>query len=160
MNYVGFIPAGVLLAGFGASIKASVPRHRLATIGAFLIGLFGGGVALSGLFSCDIGCPQVGGSTENLIHDRIAPFIFLAGSLGAVSLGLHFRSLPPLRTLWAYSIVSGLLGLGLLAALASTLESRELTGLWQRVLLAVLFAWCAVVGLRLFRSEAIGSPAA
>ncbi len=159
MNYAGFVPAGVLLVGFGASIKASVPRHRLATIGAFLISLFGGGIALSGLFSCDIGCPQAGGSIQNLIHDRLAPLTFVSGSLGAVCLGLRFRSLRPLRLLWAYSLVSGFLGLVFLAAVASTLESREFTGLWQRLLLAVLFGWCAVVGLRL-SLKGIESPAA
>jgi hypothetical protein len=160
MNYAGFVPAGVLLGAFGVSIKASVARHRLATIGAFLISLFGGGIALSGLFSCDTGCPQAGGSIENLIHNGLAPLTFLSGSLGAVCLGLHFRRLRSLRPLWAYSIVSGLLGLGFLVTVASTLESREFTGLWQRLLLAVLFGWCAVVALRLSLRAAGESPAA
>lgn len=159
MNYAGFAPAGLLLAGFGASIKASLPRQPAATLGALLIGLFGTGVALSGFFSCDIGCPQQGGTIQNLIHDRLAPLTFLSGSLGAISLGLGFRSLPSLRPLWIYSIASGLAGLVLLAAVASTLETRELTGLWQRLLLAVLFGWCAVVGLRLFCMDDIEAPA-
>jgi hypothetical membrane protein len=150
MNYVGFVPAGLLLAGFGASLRESVAQHRLATIGALLVGLFGGGVALSGLFSCDVGCPQVGGSTQNFIHDKLGPLTFVSGSLGAISLGIRFRSLPRLRSLWAYSIASGLLGLCLLGAVASTLESREFSGLWQRLLLAVLFGWCAIVGFHLF----------
>jgi len=37
-----------------------------------------------------------------------------------------------------------------LVALATSLESRLLTGLWQRLLLVMLFSWCAVVGLRVF----------
>ena len=158
MNYLGFVPAGVLLAGFGVSTALSVPPNRFAIIGASLITFFGVGVALSGLFSCDVGCPQVSGSTQNLVHDRLAPLVFLSGSLGAVSLGLRFRSLPELRSLWVYSIVSGLLGLIFLAAVASTLESRELTGLWQRLLLAALFGWCALVGLRLFRNAELRPP--
>ena len=159
MNYAGFVPAGLLLVGFGASIKASLPQQRAATTGALLLVLFGAGVGLSGLFSCDVGCPQDGGSIQNLIHDRLAPLTFLSGSLGAVSLGVGFRSLPPLRPIWIYSIASGVAGLGLLAAVASTLETRELTGLWQRLLLAVLFSWCAVVALRLSRIDEVESPA-
>ena len=159
MNYGGFVPAGLLLAGLGASIRASLPKQRGTTIGALLIAVFGAGVALSGVFSCDVGCPQDGGSIQNLIHDRLAPFTFLSGSLGAVGLGLGFRSLPPLRSIWIYSIASGVAGLGLLAAIASTLETRELTGLWQRLLLAVLFAWCTVVALRLYRIDELESPA-
>ncbi len=153
MNYAGFVPAGLFLVGFGASIKVSLPQQRAATLGALLVALFGAGVALSGLFSCDVGCPQDGGSIQNLIHDRLAPFTFLSGSLGAASLGLGFRRLPSLRPIWLYSTASGVAGLGLLAAVASTLETRELTGLWQRLLLAVLLGWCAVVALRLSRID-------
>ena len=160
MNFVGFVPAGLLIAGFGASVGVELPRRRLASIGAFLICIFGGGMALSGLVSCDVGCPQVGGSVQNLMHDRIAPPTFLSGSLAAISLGLAFRSMPTLRSLWAYSVASGLLGLAFLAAVASTLESRSFTGLWQRLLLATLLTWCAVMAIRLSRSRATGSPAA
>jgi hypothetical protein len=52
-----------------------------------------------------------------------------------------------------YSIASGVLALCFLAALAGTLETRVLTGTWQRLLLTVLFTWCAIVGLRLFREH-------
>ncbi len=152
MNYLGFVAAGLLLCCFGLSAGAMVQPGRGALIGPALVTIFGLGVALSGLFSCDPGCPRANGSTQNLIHDRLAPLTFLAGSLGPVFLGLHFRRLPHLRRLWLYSVASGALGLVLLAAVASSLESRELTGLWQRLLLAVLFSWCATVSLKLFHA--------
>lgn len=158
MNYAGFAPTGLLLMGFGVALAARLPRHRWTTVGASLVGLFGGGILLAGFFSCDVGCPQSGGSIANLVHDRIAPPTFLAGSLGAVCLGLRFRSLASLRALWVYSVVSGALGVAFLAGLASTLESREFTGLWQRLLLTALFAWCAVVSVRLALSGRIESP--
>lgn len=155
MNYLGFVPTGLMLAGFGVSMKMRMPRHPLITLGALLLVFFGVGVAMSGFFSCDIGCPRTGGSLQNLIHDRLAPLLFASGSLGAVFLGIRFRSCPQLRPFWGYSIVSGILGFCLLAAVASTLESREFTGLWQRLLIAVLFGWCAVIGLRIFREDAV-----
>jgi hypothetical protein len=103
------------------------------------------------VISCDPGCPQRGGSTESLIHDRMAPVIFLAVISGAAMLGTRFRSLPAWRSLSVYSLVSSALGLAFLAALVSSLETRALSGLWQRLMLATLFLWCAVVGLRASR---------
>lgn len=73
MNYAGFVPAGLMVAAFGVACAAILPRHRLVTLAAVLVTLFGSGVAASGFVSCDPGCPQSGGSLENLIHDGIAP---------------------------------------------------------------------------------------
>jgi hypothetical protein len=107
-------------------------------------------VAASGIFSCDPGCPQTGGTIENLIHNAIGPITFLCLSVGAGILGLRFRHDLAWRGLWVYSLLTAILGLCFLAALAGSLDARELTGLWQRLLLAVLFLWCAVVGVRAF----------
>jgi hypothetical membrane protein len=153
MNYAGFLPLGLMIAGFGVSIRAGVPRHASTTVGAFLVILFGLGIAASGLISCDVGCPQTGGSLENILHEMIGPASFVSGSLAAIVLGIGFRGIPLLRSLSVYSIASGVLALCFLAALAGTLETRVLTGTWQRLLLTVLFTWCAIVGLRLFREH-------
>lgn len=153
LNYAGFIPAGLMLGLFGLALGAKLPRDRLAVSGAILVIVFGAGLTASGLFSCDPGCPQSGGSIENLVHDRIAPLAFLSLILGAALLGLRFRSLPAWRRLSTYSLATSAVGLCLLIALASSLESRSLTGLWQRLLLAALFSWCVVVALHAFRAE-------
>jgi hypothetical membrane protein len=160
MNYGGFVPAGLLLVGFGVSLRDGVPRGRTSNVGTLLILFFGFGIALSGLFSCDVGCPQFGGSLENLIHDRLAPVTFASGGIGVILLGWRFRGIPSLRRLWVYSVASGILGLSFLVAVASSLESRELTGLWQRLLLAVLFIWCAVVGYWFARGSGSRAPLA
>jgi hypothetical protein len=62
-----------------------------------------------------------------------------------------FRGDTAWRSLSVFSLVSSILGLCFLAALVGSLEARELTGLWQRLLLAVLFLWCAVIGLRSYQ---------
>jgi len=151
INYGGFLLGGLLLAAFGVSLGLHISGGRALRIGSVLITLFGIGVALSGVFSCDVGCPQSSGSLENLIHNRIAPLAFASGSIGCILLGVRFRSFPSFHSLWAYSIVSGVLGLCFLVVLASSLQSRQLSGLWQRLLLASLFSWCAVVGYKLLR---------
>lgn len=151
LNYAGFVPAGLMIVALGVALAGILPRQRLALAAAALVAIFGAGVAASGVVSCDPGCPQDGGSLENLLHNRIAPLAFLCLIAGAGLLGIQFRRLPAWRALSVFSLLTSGCGLLLLVALASSLEARELTGLWQRLLLAVLFLWCAVVGWRAAR---------
>ncbi len=148
MNYGGFVVAGLLLTTFGVSLLRIMPDERLPMIGSMFAIVFGAGVTASGLISCDPGCPQVGGSTENFIHDKIAPIAFICLILATWLLGGSFRRMPQWRSLSVYSLVTGFVALGCLVALIGTLESRVLTGLWQRLLLVVLFLWTGIVGVR------------
>jgi hypothetical membrane protein len=154
MNDAGFLAGGLLLAAFGVALVESLPRRHVAILAAILVTLFGAGIAASGIASCDPGCPQTGGSVENLVHNRIAPIAFLCLIAAAGILGVLFRSDPFWRSLSNFSLVSSLVGLCLLVALASSLDTRELTGLWQRLLLLVLCLWCAIIGLRASRRPA------
>ncbi len=159
MNYAGFVPAGLMLAAFGVSLAWALPRHRLTIFAAALVALFGAGVAASGFISCDAGCPQAEGSIENLAHNGIAPISFLCLILGAGILGIYFRRLSAWRACSAYSLLTSALALCFLVALASSLDTRALTGLWQRLLLSVSLLWCAVIGLRAFQyPTALRSP--
>jgi len=151
LNYAGFVPGGLLLAAFGVALAGALPKRRLTLAAAALVTLFGCGVAASGFISCDTGCPQAGGSIENAIHNAIAPIAFLSLIAGAATLGLCFRRLPEWRAFSLYSLLTSAFALCFLAALASSLDNRELTGLWQRLLLATLFLWCAVIGVRAFQ---------
>jgi hypothetical membrane protein len=157
MNFAGFLPGGLMLAAFGVALPRALPRRRVATLAVILVTLFGVGVAASGIASCDPGCPQTAGSVENLVHNRIAPIAFLCLIVAAGILGVLFRGDTAWHPISNYSLVSSIVGLCLLAVLASSLDTRQLTGLWQRLLLAVLFLWCAVVGLRAFRSLGVPS---
>ncbi len=150
MNYPGFVLAGLLIIGFGVALLRGLPSRPMATIGAALTLVFGLGVVGSGLLSCDPGCPQAGGSTENFLHDKIAPLGFLALITATWLLGVVFRRLAEWRALSLYSIATGVVALAFLLGIGSTLETRVYTGLWQRLLVATLFAWTTVIGWRLF----------
>ncbi len=151
MNYAGFVPGGLMLAAFGVALMFSLPRSRLARLAAVLVTTFGIGIAASGLISCDRGCPQGQGSLENVVHNTIAPISFVCLIAAMAILGLRFRKSPAWRRLWLFSLVASAIALCLLVLLAGSLDSRVLTGLWQRLLLAVLFSWCAIVGVEAFR---------
>jgi len=158
LNYAGFVPAGLMLAALGVALAGVLPRDRLTIVAAALVTLFGCGVATSGVIWCDPGCPQTGGSLENLVHNTIAPISFLSLIVGAGILGIGFRRFPAWRPLSVYSLLTSAFGLLLLVALANSLEARMLTGLWQRLLLATLFLWCAVIALRAFRCAQLDGP--
>jgi hypothetical membrane protein len=153
MNYAGFVPAGLMLAAFGITLAAALPRDSFRIVASILVTLFGAGVAADGIIACDPGCPQSEGSVENLIHNRIAPVAFLCAITGAGIVGVRFRRLLAWRNLSRYSLMTSAVALCFLVALATSLESRLLTGLWQRLLLVTLFSWCAVVSLRVSSSQ-------
>ena len=158
MNYAGFVLGGLLIASLGLAMFKLLPRGLSMSLGSVLVGLFGIGVALSGVVSCDLGCPQATGSTANTIHNAIAPLAFLSLIVASVLLGVRWRSDSQLQKIAIYSILTGISGFALLGMLASSLESRELTGLWQRLLLLVLFSWCIIVGLNLGSYEMKQQP--
>src|SRR4029079_2669857 len=151
MNFVGFIPAGLMMALFGISLF-HLPKHLMKGIGASLIILFGVGVVIAGSFSCDPGCPQQGGSFENSIHDAISGPAFLSATTGILLIGISFRRSPFWKALWVYSLVSALLAYSFIFLLINSLDSRIYTGLWQRLLIATIFLWCGIMGLKMFNS--------
>lgn len=152
MNFVGFIPSGLMIAVFGISQLWLLPKGIVSRIGSTLIILFGVGMATAGVFSCDVGCPREG-SFENMIHDQVSGPAFLCGIIGILLLGISFRKIPSWRSLWLYSVISALISLVFIAALINSIESYSLTGTWQRLLLLTIFLWCGTVGLRMFRLE-------
>ena len=152
MNFVGFIPAGLMIALFGISLF-QLPKHLMKDIGASLIFLFGVGVVIAGSFSCDPGCPQQGGSFENSIHDGISGPAFLSASTGILLIGFSLRRSLFWKTLWVYSLVTALFAYSFIFLLINSLDSRIYTGLWQRLLIATIFLWCGIVGLKMFNSS-------
>ena len=150
MNYAGFIPTGIMMIAFGVALSRILPSGRLNTTAAALIMIFGLGVVTSGIFSCDPGCPA-DGSLENTIHDRIAPVVFLSLILGIAILGFQFRRTPNWSQLARYSLLTSAVAFVCMIALVVSFNTRTQTGLWQRLMLAALFLWCARIGLNAYR---------
>jgi hypothetical membrane protein len=148
MNYGGFLPTGIAFLAFAVSIRSLTPQTRTTSLAAFLLLVFAMGSITAGLAPCDVGCPQGTGSLSNMIHDNASPLAFLALIVAVATLGMYFRRVPEWRTLWLYSIGTSLASLALMIALIASLETRALTGLWQRLLLVILFVWSTKVSIR------------
>jgi hypothetical protein len=116
--------------------------------------VYGLGIAAAGLYSCDAGCPSRDLSSGAMVHQVVSIIAFVAGILGIALWAFAFRPLAAWRPLWRYSAISSAVALVLLLVLDASKESRALTGVWQRLCIATLDLWCAVVGLRAFRSRA------
>lgn len=152
MNYVGFILCGLLFVCFAISLLKIVSKVFIAKLGAFLILIFGIGMLMAGIFSCDPGCPTVG-SLEATIHDRVSASTFLSAIIGMVLLGISFRKSILYKSISVYSILSGLVSAILLLIMINTFESRVFTGLWQRLLLLTIFLWTTIVALRYYKAN-------
>lgn len=152
LNFAGFVPAGLLLAGFGVSLANLRPRRRGSVLAAACMTMFGLGLTFAGIYSCDPGCPHRGASSEAMLHDRITSFAFLSGIAGVALMAYYFRNLKNWRDLWPYSAITSAMAYGFLIASGASLESRLLTGLCQRLFLGTLFLWCIIVSVRIFRS--------
>jgi hypothetical membrane protein len=151
MNWIGFIPSGLMISLFGTSLTTLLPKSPIARIGSILILVFGLGMVVAGNFSCDIGCPREG-SLENSIHDKISGAIFVLVVIGILLLGISFRYNPRMRSLWIYSVISAFLALIFLMVLISSIESYTTTGLWQRLFLGTIFLWCVIVGYQMLKA--------
>jgi hypothetical membrane protein len=151
MSYGGFLLPGLLLLGFAFSTKTLLPQGRLARVATVLLVVFAVGVITAGLFSCDVGCPQEGGSLANRIHNQASPLAFLAVAVAAGLLGIDFRKSEQLKSLWLYSVGTSVAALILLGGLGASLDDRVFTGIWQRLFLGTVLLWCAVLGARLYR---------
>lgn len=152
MNFAGFVPTGLLLASFGASLANLRPRRRGSVLAAACVTFFGIGISLAGIYSCDPGCPHRGASSDATLHDRISSLAFLFGIAGVALMAYYCRNHTKWRALWPYSAISSAAAYGFLIASGASVESRVLTGLWQRLFIGTLFLWCIVVSVRMSRN--------
>ncbi|MCG9970968.1 DUF998 domain-containing protein [Christiangramia crocea] len=151
MNYLGFIPSGICFALFGLALLLTVSRGLVSRFGSVLFMVFGIGMALAGMFSCDAGCPPVG-SMESGIHDGVSAIAFMSAILGTILLGFSFRKVKELYSISLYSIMTGFVALILMLVMISTFESKDLTGLWQRLFLFTIFLWTIITGLKIYKN--------
>ncbi|MEP2669530.1 MAG: DUF998 domain-containing protein [Cyclobacteriaceae bacterium] len=152
MNIMGFIPSGLFLCSFGFSMLIVTSKHLIPKIGATLIMMFGIGVTLAGVYSCDEGCPP-SGSVEAAMHDSVSAMAFFSAIIGMIMLGFSFIKSTTFKRFSIYTLFSGVAAALFMMTMISTFESRVYTGLWQRLLLLTIFIWTSVIGLYIYKSH-------
>lgn len=154
MRYGGFVTTGLMhiayALAFYVTVKRATQRPWLTLLVALLIGLNGLGRIGAGIFACEPGCAAPDVLAQRL-HSQSATVAFLAIA-GATLLGaILFRNARRLRSLSAYSLLSGTAGLIFLALMSASEATHAHTGLFERLASGVLTLWVFVTALRLRR---------
>lgn len=166
MQITNFIVCGLLIVLGASGLARALDTGPGATAGPLLVGLFGAGLVLAGIFTMDprVGYPAdvVAAAPKTLhgtLHGLAGLLCFSSVAAAALVLARRFWGTP-----WAiYSLVTGLVvAASFVAATASSVLddtgvlSGAPTGLLQRVGIVAGWGWVALVTLRL-RSERGGS---
>lgn len=154
MRYGGFVATGLMhiayALAFYVTVKRATQRPWLTLLVALLIALNGLGRIGAGIFACEPGCAAPDVLAQRL-HSQSATVAFLAIA-GATLLGaILFRNARRLRSLSAYSLLSGTTGLIFLALMSASEATHAHTGLFERLASGVLTLWVFVTALRLRR---------
>jgi hypothetical protein len=161
-----FIVCGLLVFGFSFALRRALGSGKGATAGAVLLGAFGLGLVVAGIFVTDgslgypPGAPMGGPQTwHGTIHGLAGLFDFTSLAVVAFLLARRFAGDPAWRGWTAYSIATGvsLLVLFVVFTATSVLDETGVlpngpTGLLQRVAIVLGWGWIALLALRLLRS--------
>lgn len=147
-NYSGFLPNGILIMLLGFGLIRPYQQSSLSLVVPILIIIHGLGMILATWISCDISCNPKNPSHQQVAHNIIAAIKFSALHLAILISTIQFFKLDDKKTafaLFSLFMISGLF----MALFVSSLESRYLTGLYQRM--AIFCIYTGVV-LTIFRS--------
>lgn len=156
MRYGGFVATGLMHVGYALAfhftVKRATGRPWLTFLVALLIALDGLGRIGAGIFACEPGCaaPEV---LSQRLHGLSATVAFLSLAAAALLAALLFRNARRLRSLSAYSLLSGAAGLMFLVLMSASEAEHAHTGLYERLASGVLTLWIFVTALRLRRLD-------
>ncbi len=150
MRYAAFVPSGLMHMAFAAFLYVAFKGSPLAAMGAMLLAINGIARIAAGMFPCEVGCALPRLLLSQKLHSLSAGVGFFALIGAAFLWGIVFRRYQSLRCLSVYSVVSGCLGLALLALMSWSAELRAGTGLYERLSSGVLSLWVLVFAARLW----------
>ena len=163
-----FIVCGLLCIAFAVGLRRIWRTGRGSVWGPLLIGLFGLGLLIAGVFVADPGDGYPPGAPLNgmpttwhgWVHGINAILLFnVALPAACFVLSRRFAADPQNRRWATYSWVTGalVLGLSILSAVGPPFAYRAgfpvIDGLIQRVLIAIGWGWVALTALHLLRQE-------
>jgi hypothetical membrane protein len=149
-----FVLTGLLIAAFAVGLFKSIHGGRWTQIGSMLLLVFGAGEVAGGLFPCDPGCPIAAQSVSQLAHNVDAVIAFVSIALAPLFVSAGLNRDQQWKNYRSYSIVTGILTLGLLSIFSSaSLGYLGFVGLFERLFLAVPFLWIEIVAAKLWKAS-------
>jgi hypothetical membrane protein len=147
VQIANFIVFGLLTLAFAAGVRSALRTGPAAIAGPLLIGTFGLGLVLAGLFLPDPG-PK-----PSTVHGQVHGLVGLAGQVALALSGFVFaRRFGGLRGFGAYAVATGLAIL-LVIVLDGVVGLRfGIAGLTQRLRWAVMCVWVVALAMRLLRT--------
>jgi hypothetical membrane protein len=153
MNFVGFLPYGVLILAFALALHQGIRPDIGGWLGPGVLGLYGLAYVALAVSPCDPGCQAATPSLHHRMHFLLGDLIFLAAVLAPFTLYARMAKDPGWRSLAVATLV-----LPGMAWIILELSGVGLSGaLRQRLWLLLLFIWIELVAVRLLRLGAIAS---
>ena len=149
-------PVGILFIAFGYGIFKNYHSYKLRHLASMLFILHGFGSIGAGFFSCDLGCPIVGGSLEQNLHTLSGILMF--GSLSLACLLWSFPSFElsdnPVFSKYSFACFLAASVCLLISLLAYWFGSYA--GFFERLSYGILCTWLFVLSIKLiFVSDVI-----
>lgn len=152
-----FVVVGLLMLAFAVGLRQLFPSGRASVSGPLLVGTFGLGLVTSGIFRTDPANYPAGADTtivtvHGMVHSMAFIIIVVSVITGCLVFAQRFRREPAWQGYGSYSGVTGVLVPALLVLnIVWEQPGHPFTGLMQRALIVVFFAWFEVIALRALR---------
>lgn len=167
-----FIVCGLLCLGFAWGLRRAWRTGPASAWGPLLIGVFGLGLVVAGVFVTDPargyppGAPLSGGvqTWHGAVHGVNALVVFPALTIACFVIARRFEVEPGGRGWATYSRITGglIIVLFVLSTVSGVLDEKGVlpapTGLLQRAQIIVGWVWIALAALRLLRQEREAPP--
>jgi hypothetical protein len=161
LRFVGFIPAGLLLAVFAWGAMQLVPRSSATRVGFWCLGLcYGLGTVVCSIFPCDAGCGRLSGdaSFSQLMHNLSGLITYLTVPFALIILGVAARKWPGGKFVAAAGVACGLVAVvGAMLFLGDPVS--RVAGLIQRIVESAVLGWIVICALYLRGRRAGNQPA-
>lgn len=146
----GFLPAGVLLLGFGYLAHSALPRSRASDLAWLGYAVYAAGYLVAVAFPCDAGCRPTHPSASQIIHNVVGLTGYLLAPAFLLTLARQARSWPEARPL----VASGHVAAGVaLVGLFMLDPASSLAGLGQRLLEGAVLVWAVLCGRYISRQH-------
>ncbi len=149
INYLGFIPAEILILVFVYLSFSVPPTSAKNKTGLILIAVYAISLCAAAVFPCDFGCRPETPTLSHMIHISSAIPAYLSGITAIFLISSGSENWCGSNTL---KIAGYILGLIAVLAFFNLDEASDLVGAFQRLLEASIYIWLIMLGYNLRKS--------